>query len=117
MAATTTSSSSQARSSGGETSKLVEPAEDDEAEEEPFDYDYWSWREPEAHQGEGLWDRLCSLLVEDSVAHALVFLAAVLFFLDIHWPSLLLMVLSPAFVGALLVLDYCGQVKEEVRRA
>ena len=102
---------------GCRTSKPASSTDDDEVQQssckfDKCDYEYWCW-EPDQ---ECIRDRLFSLLADDSVAHALVFVAAMLFFLDIHWPSLLLMVLSPAFVGALLVLDYCGQVKEEVRR-
>ena len=78
--------------------------------EEEQDEFHW---EPEQ---ESLWNRLFLLLADDAVAHALVFVASMIFFLDIHLPSTLLMVLLPAFVGALLVLDYCGQVKEEVSR-
>ena len=79
----------------------------EEEEQEEF---HW---EPEP---ENVWDRLFLLLADDAVAHALGFVAAMLFFIDIHLPSTLLMVLFPAFVGALLVLDYGGQVRKEVSR-
>ena len=71
--------------------------------------------EPEEGR-EGLWDRITTLLAEDSVAHALFIVASLLYYLDIQLPSTLLMSLLPAIVGALLVLDYCEGVKEEVSR-
>ena len=64
----------------------------------------------------GLLGRLFWLLTDDTVGGALGFTAAGCLYVDILLPSLLLVVLLPALVGALLVLDYCGRVQEEVRR-